>query len=328
MKSEVQPPTPYRNVALHRCSGLGFGSWLALPMIRHELPGWGRIAAALSISGSAGNQRWQGAPWKTVRGKWHGYEIDLNLADWSERQTWFLARYHELNLQLLMNTCLRHGERVIDVGANIGMLSLHAASRVSPTGVVDSFEPNPLCCQRIREVLNRNKIHNVRLHGMGLSDSSGTLTLNILDNHAGMGTFAPVDPGSGLRVTSSINVPVQTGDQALPNDDRPVVFVKIDVEGFEVRALRGLRETLQRYRPIVVTEVIAEWLERAGSSVAELVDLMRGLDYEGFGLGTRRRYLRHQLRLTPFRSPADPPSNVFDVAWVPKTGALRSRLIN
>jgi FkbM family methyltransferase len=296
-------------------------------LIRHELPGWGRLAAALSISGSAGNQRWHGAPWKTVRGKWHGYEMDLNLADWSERQTWFLARYHELDMQLLMNACLRPGERVVDVGANIGMLSLHASACVRSSGLVESFEPNPLCCERIRAVLKRNNIQNVRLHGMGLSDEPATLLLNVLENHAGMGTLAPIDGRSGLRVTSSVNVPVQTGDQALPDDNRPLVFVKIDVEGFEVRALRGLRETLRQHRPIVATELIAEWLERAGSSVAELVDLMLGLDYEGFGLGTQRRFLRHQLRLTPFPSPATPPADACDVVWVPKTGALRSRLM-
>src|SRR4051812_20096610 len=136
---------------------------LALPIIRQEIPAWGRVAIALRIFGAAQNERWQGAPWKSVRGKWHGYNMDLNLADWSERQTWFLARYHELDSQLLMNACLRPGERVIDVGGNIGMLSLHAASRVGPGGVVDCFEPNPVCCQRIRTALERNHIAHVRL---------------------------------------------------------------------------------------------------------------------------------------------------------------------
>ena len=91
------------------------------------------MAAIFSIFGAEKNGNWDSAPWLSVRGKWHGYEMHLNLADWSERQTWFLARYHELDLQLLMNACLRPGDRVIDVGANIGMLSLHAAWRVGPS---------------------------------------------------------------------------------------------------------------------------------------------------------------------------------------------------
>jgi len=178
---------------------LGMARRIALPLIRQEIPGWGKIAAAFRIMGATDNDQWEGAPWKSVRGKWHGYNMDLNLADWSERQTWFLARYHELDLQLLMNACLRPGDRVIDVGANIGMLSLHASSRVGANGLIESFEPNPECCARIRRVLDRNGIKHVRLHAMGLSDLEETLTLNVLENHLGMATLAPVSEGGHLR---------------------------------------------------------------------------------------------------------------------------------
>jgi len=306
---------------------LSFRSRLALPIIRRELPGWGRLASALGILDASESGCWSKAPTKTIRGKWHGYEMDLNLADCSERQTWFLGRYHELDSQLLMNACLRPGERVLDIGANIGMLTLHAASRVGATGVVDSFEPNPMCCDRISTALARNRIAQVRLHRIGLSDLAGNLTLSVLGNHLGIGTFAPVDPTCGLKVTSSVNVPVKTGDEALPADDRPIVFVKMDVEGFEVHALRGLRKTLLAHRPIVANELIAQWLERAGSSVAELVELMLSLDYEGFGLGTRRKNLRHELRLIPFTSASIPPQDISDVVWIPRSGELRRRLI-
>jgi hypothetical protein len=157
---------------------------------------------------------------------------------------------------------------------------------------------------------------------------AGQLTLSVLGNHLGMGTFARVEPDCGLKVTSSINVPVKTGDEALPADERPLVFVKMDVEGFEVHALRGLRKTLLTHRPIVANELIAQWLERAGSSVAELVEFMLSLDYEGFGLRTRRKSLRHELRLIPFSNPDIPPSDVSDVVWIPRSGDLRRRLIH
>jgi FkbM family methyltransferase len=302
-----------------------FGCRIALPIIRREIPGWGKIAAIFSIFGAEKSGSWNSAPWMTVRGKWHGYDMDLNLADWSERQTWFLARYHELDLQLLMNACLRPGDRVIDVGANIGMLSLHAAWRVGPTGRVESFEPNPECCRRIRTVLDRNAIRHVRLHEMGLSDSSATLTLSVLENHAGMATLAPVEKGH-LHVTSTVEVPVRVGDEVLQADARPLTLVKVDVEGFEVRVLRGLRETLSKHRPIVVTEIIPEWLERAGASVAELAELMRNLGYDGFGLGTRRKGLKHGLKLIPWKDANVLPPGVSDVVWAPKDGSLRERL--
>jgi FkbM family methyltransferase len=264
-------------------------------------------------------------PTKSVRGKWHGYWMDLNLSDWSERQTFFLARYHELGAQLLIDRCVRSGDRFVDVGANIGMLTLHAAARVGANGVVDAFEPNPTCYDRVRATLERNHIRHVRPHEVALSDAAGSLTLSVLQNHTGMGTLACVSDRAG--VTSTVNVPVKVADAILLADERPIALVKIDVEGFEVRVLRGMTETLRRFKPIVATEVIAEWLERAGSGVGELIRLMEGLGYRGFGLTTRRRGLHaHSLELVPFPAPGTLPPGIFDVVWIPGDGQWASRL--
>jgi FkbM family methyltransferase len=297
---------------------------LALPFIRLEVPGWGRLARLARIFDTSENGAWRGAPIRRVRGKWHGYSMELNLCDWSERQTWFLARYHDLHVQLLIDHCVKPGERVVDVGANIGMLTLHAAFRVGPAGVVDAFEPNPACCRRIESALAGNDISHVRLHPIGLSDATGTLVLSILQNHTGMGTLATVD--SSAAVTARVDVPVRVADDVLLSDPRPIVLMKIDVEGFEARALRGMREVLKRDKPIVTTEVVPEWLERAGSNVRELVELMRAAGYEPYGLGTRRHRLRHSLCLTPCLAPGVLPPGASDVVWLPHDGALSARL--
>lgn len=249
--------------------------------------------------------------------------MELDLSDWSQRETWFLARYHDLGTQLAIDRYVRPGDRVVDVGANIGMLTLHGSARVGPAGIVDSFDPNPDCCERIRAALKRNQISNVRLHPLGLSDAPGRLTLSVLENHSGMGTLAPVDERA--FVTDKVEVPVLVGDDILLEDEKRIAMIKIDVEGFEVRVLRGLVKTLQKFRPVVTTELIPQWLERAGSSVAELVTLMRDLGYDGFGMTTVRRGIRRRaLKLIPFPAPDVPPSGVFDIIWIPR--AHRSSL--
>ena len=79
-----------------------------------------------------------------------------------------------------MTQLLKPDDRFVDIGANIGMLTLKGASLVGKLGRVDSFEPNPNCCKRIRENLELNKINNVYLHEVGLSDKTDTLKLSII----------------------------------------------------------------------------------------------------------------------------------------------------
>lgn len=284
----------------------------ALPLTRLEVPGWGRLLRALRISVPPGDLTWRDAPTVTMRGKAHGYLMELELHDWAERMTFFLGRYYELPQQLLLERVLRPGDRVVDVGGNIGMWSLLAARRVGLTGLVETFEPNPACQRRIRRSLDINGISWVRLHPFGLSDEPATLALTVVNNHTGVGTFTTVSPGDERAVSDRVEARVLRGDDAL-EAGRPIRLIKIDVEGFETRAVRGLRGTIERDRPLVVLEMIDSLLRKAGSSACELFDMMRSLGYSAQSLGTKRRGLRQVLDLRAI----DAPPGSGDVLWTP-----------
>lgn len=286
-----------------------------LPYTRLELPGWGHLFRWFKVSEISNYALWQSAPTKTVRGKWHGYRMKLHLSNWSERYTYFLGRFYDLNLQLVMNQVLQPGDRFIDIGANIGMLTLHAAALVTSAGRVDSFEPNPRCCQRIQEALKANDIDHVQVHQAGLADQRDTLTLSVITDHTGMGTLAAPREADQHLVSDSFQVPVQVGDEVVLSHDQPVKLIKIDVEGFELRVLRGLRKTLQTWTPIVSTEVAEAWLNRAGTSRQELIEFMRQLGYSPYCLSTRRHFVRHRLSLIPV-SDAAPASHYNDFLWL------------
>lgn len=66
---------------------------LALPYARLELPGWGQL---LKKVGVYRNELWEHTLTRTIRGKWHGYLMTLDLSNWSERQTYFLGRFYDL----------------------------------------------------------------------------------------------------------------------------------------------------------------------------------------------------------------------------------------
>ncbi|MGK0302259.1 MAG: hypothetical protein ACI89X_003142, partial [Planctomycetota bacterium] len=87
---------------------------LLVAYTRRELPGWGRVPAKL---GGSNDVIWRETGMRTVRAKLHGFEMELVIANWSERLAWFLARYHDLALQQLVRRGLQHGGRWSSVAA-------------------------------------------------------------------------------------------------------------------------------------------------------------------------------------------------------------------
>ena len=277
---------------------------LVLPYTRRELPGWGRV---MSLVGGTTDRLWSGTPLARVRYKWTQSSVWVDLADEHERVVYFCGRYYELGLQLTLRSVLQPGATFVDVGANIGLMTVLAAGVVGSTGVIYAIEPNPACCERLNLHVEQNGLSQVQVHPVGLSDEDGTLWLTRETGSTVHGSFAP--PVHESCVTARYMLPVRRGDDLLTEapTDRAMV-IKIDVEGFECRTLRGLARTIARHRPKVLTEVIPEHLLRSGSSVAELFDLMHDFGYSGCAITTVRRWTRHQLRLVPVRTAESMPT--------------------
>jgi len=265
--------------------------YCTLPYARKELPGWGRLLRFTKVMCSAHDPRWKDAPTVTTRGKNHGYLMRLDLSNWSQRLTYFLGRYYEHGVQKVLDLALTPGARFVDIGANIGMITLHARALVGARGYVDAFEPNPECCALIRTHLAINGIDNVTLHACGLSDQADELLLNLTSDHSGTATLAPVGD-----VKRSIAVKVGVADELLAPQP-PVDVIKIDVEGFELRVLNGLTRILENDRPIVITELIEAQLNRAATTVADVSAFLQSRGYAAFGIGCVRRGLQHDLKL-------------------------------
>ena len=268
-----------------------------LPYTRLELPGWGHLFNFFKVGSIDPYSEWKTAPTKIIRHRWHGYLMKLDLSNWSERHTYFLGRYYDLDLQLAMSQVLEPGDRFVDIGANNGMITLHGAALVTDSGSVEIFEPNPECCRRIEEVLELNNINHVKLHQMGLSDQSDTLTLSVITDHSGMGTLASPGDTYDKMVSKTFEVPVFVGDDVLMQNSMPIKFIKIDVEGFEFRDLKGLQNTLKTWHPVVITEVVKDWLERDNTNRTEIYQFMKQLGYLPYGLTEKRRFLGHKLAL-------------------------------
>jgi FkbM family methyltransferase len=137
---------------------------------------------------------------------------------------------------------LEPGDTFVDVGANCGLFSLHAARRVGPTGRVVAIEPLPTMLERLRFNIAANGFGNVVVVPSAVGDEPGSLTIHICERQHGQSSaVAPVKDGVPITVGVDTLAAVITAQHL----DR-IDALKIDIEGYEDRALMPMIRSLPR----------------------------------------------------------------------------------
>jgi FkbM family methyltransferase len=232
------------------------------PYISRELPGWGRIYSAF-IGGYHYDAWWSGQKTRWVRGKLHGYEMLLDLGQWANRSTYFLKRLYDLPTQLVLIATLRSGDTFLDIGANKGMISLLGSRLVGPSGKVIAFEPNPRPPSIFQGNVDRNRISNVVIMPFGLGDTNERLSLSVPKINTGEGSFGRSNYAP--ERVEIVHCDVRRGDD-LPGTVSPRL-IKIDVEGFELYALRGMENFISKNHPAIIMEMEASHLANTDTQV-------------------------------------------------------------
>jgi FkbM family methyltransferase len=160
------------------------------------------------------------------------------------------------------------GGTLIDVGANVGLVSLLLADRMQH-GLL--FEPNPIAAGRARANLALNGL-NFEVHELALSDTTGTVEF---EDEGGVSTCNRTVVGFSTDV-STRTVPCTQLDRFLAEHapPYPVSLVKIDVEGHENYVLQGMMECLRHRRPRLV---MFEYLQR--TNLGETMRLFETVEY-------------------------------------------------
>jgi FkbM family methyltransferase len=173
---------------------------------------------------------------------------------------------------------------ILDIGAHAGQFSKLFA-RMAPAGHVYAFEPSAYARSIMVPALRFNRIRNVTLTPTGLSDTIGRLTLHTpLKRSSALGYgVAHLGPNGVDGTTLDQTVNLTTLDAfAAVKEMRRLDFIKADIEGWEMRALRGGRHTLTRFRPSLYLEIDGALLARAGDSPEALFDWLGAFGYRGF----------------------------------------------
>jgi FkbM family methyltransferase len=185
-----------------------------------------------------------------------GSRIDCDLRDHVQRQIYFQGVYEPVEAFLFCRL-LRPGNVVIDAGANVGQYTLLAASSVGDSGFVHSFEPVPRNYERLRDQVTANRAANVKLNRLALWHEPAELRLGLPTDEVNDGSYSV--GAAGDSTVPVVTAPaVRLDDYVRENAIGQVDFIKMDIEGAEWSALRGMSDILARDRPILLMEVNRE----------------------------------------------------------------------
>ncbi len=175
---------------------------------------------------------------------------------------------------------VKPGDIALDIGANIGAHSLPLARLVGPQGQVYAFEPTDFAYRKLisNMTLNPDLAACVTAAQIMLAAHADDCLDAALDASWPVAATADSHALYGGRAMSTEGAAAQTLDDYLAarNVER-VDFIKLDVDGNELRVLQGGRETLRRFRPVLVTELAPDTFTEQGFE--EFIALLREAGY-------------------------------------------------
>lgn len=160
-------------------------------------------------------------------------------------------KQYEPHVTRALRDALGRGATFIDVGANIGYFALLAAKIVGPAGRVVAFEPNPSNCDLLRHSIEVNSFSTITLHQAAVAEARQTLHFATagIDSNGRVVNAAE----AAAEVVALPTVEAVALDEVLADLNR-IDVIKLDVEGAEARAWRGMQAIIARHKPILLFE--------------------------------------------------------------------------
>jgi FkbM family methyltransferase len=211
----------------------------------------------------------------------------LNLEQFVERKHYF--RSYERREISFLHRLLLAGDTMIDVGANVGVLALEAATAVTPGGKVVAIEPISANVDRLRANARLNHQIDIDVVQCAAGRASGTIRLGI---SAEQGAIRNSGSYSSSADGSVVEVPIERLDHLVAERcdiETQIRLLKIDVEGMEAQVIEGASTLFEAGR---IDAVMFEW--NSSVTTESAADSLRAYGFEVFELGAWGR-----LRIAP-----------------------------
>jgi FkbM family methyltransferase len=202
-----------------------------------------------------------------------GHKIGIN----SDYVDLLKGEGYEKGTTKVFTELVKEGMNVVDIGANIGYYTLLAARRVGPNGRVYAFEPEPQNFKRLRENIQLNGYKNVVAVQKAVSHQAGTASLFL--GVRGSGSHSLLSSRDYGKETIAIET--VTLDEFFKKEGSPAIqVIKMDVEGWEMEALDGMRRLVMGNSPLaMVVEFYPRGLLSRGMSPLALTSRLIELGF-------------------------------------------------
>jgi FkbM family methyltransferase len=220
-------------------------------------------------------------------------------------------QHHQVLIPVLRRAIPEDGI-VFDVGAHAGQYA-KIFSRLASRGHVFAFEPGSYARSILRIAIYLNRCRNVAILPIALGAREGLEILTLPIKRSGSYGFglAHFGPNTRWKTVEREAVAVGTIDRLAETMELPRLdFIKADIEGWEMQVVRGGWRTIARFRPILLLEMNASALERAGDDLAAAYAAMGELGY-----------VANVFDRAGSLQPAPAPRNG-DIWWLPAGSAL------
>lgn len=173
----------------------------------------------------------------------------------------------------IVKTYIKNGFHVLDIGANIGYYSLVFASLVGSQGKVYAFEPTPRTFQILKHNIHQNGFDSVVTpYQYGISNVNQKAQLYINDYNKGDNRlYKSAD-------MKSVDIDLVTIDNFLKLDSK-IDFIKMDIQGAEALAIKGMFQLLQKDKPTVIMEFWPHRIKRLGIEPKEMLQDLQNIGY-------------------------------------------------
>jgi FkbM family methyltransferase len=195
----------------------------------------------------------------------------------------------------LLSEFIKPGDTVLDLGANFAYYTERMSKIVGDSGKVYAYEPIPFTFEVLKMLVKYFKLNNVTYYQKGVSNKTETVRFTVPKMDIGTlstgqahiaGRKNDIENNNDYKFTQeeTFDCEVVALDEFYSNSLPNLTFIKIDIEGAELFALKGAKNLLHQYKPVILIEINPIFLEGFGLTEADMLDFIKETGYEIFYL--------------------------------------------